>query len=526
MIVAAGISVYMSYVSLTGSSVAGCGGGGTFSCDHVLTSRYSKLAGVPVGIPAVGLYLSGLVALGIATGRIGKSHSMTSLAWSYLGVISAAATLAGLWFVGLQIFVIEHLCPYCLGVHSCGAVLLALVSVHRDHFPGASQIATSVALVSPLVLGQTLIEPPPTYRLEKSVSVGPASNDMSSPAHATATMGDGADAMTFESPTFEAPTFDSPVFDSPVFESPVFEAPTSGALKSEAAPASPTTGRPAATEPVHTEPAHTEPVIFEPPVVPSHSSAKGRSFESSARRTASVLSWVSLFSPIAVTVPDANTSNADSPDSDSTGADASDAAATATGPTADRMVPISNGKLKLNIRQWPLWGDADSKYVVAMLFDYTCPHCQRTHEAIRGAAGSIDGGLAVLTLPVPLYRGCNSASQTTDPKYAFRCEVAKIGVAVWLAQPTQYSAFHDWIMSGERTLAEVRAKADQVVGAEALAKQLSSGVPQQFVDKHVYLYRDSGAGTVPKLIFPTTTLVGEITSPDALVNIVRQNAAK
>jgi len=45
--------------------------------------------------------------------------------------------------------------------------------------------------------------------------------------------------------------------------------------------------------------------------------------------------------------------------------------------------------------------------VFVELFDYTCPHCQRTHEAIQGAKTKLGDRLAIISLPLPLDGKCN-----------------------------------------------------------------------------------------------------------------------
>src|SRR5262245_11891016 len=55
------LSAYLSWHYLAGASVVGCGGDS--SCDEVLSSRWSAVAGVlPVSSLAAGVYLSILVA--------------------------------------------------------------------------------------------------------------------------------------------------------------------------------------------------------------------------------------------------------------------------------------------------------------------------------------------------------------------------------------------------------------------------------------------------------------------------------
>lgn len=535
MTIALGLATYMSYVSLTGSPIVGCGSGGTFSCDHVLSSHWSKVAGIPVGLPATGLYIVGLGSLFVATRSTSTANRRRG--WWTVGTIGLAATLTGIWFTGLQIFVIKHFCMYCLAAHTCGALLFGLYIVRRGFGRLPSHAAMGVIGVAPLISAQLLIEPPPTYRLEPAVAVAvPGGEELLVGSEMTAAQPASSDAAATDTVTGGEFSFESPVAAT---AGDLFESPAGASTASES-----TAGESTASEsPVFESPAaETPPVTFEAPASPepdAQSSSTDASMatpeidrqtpkaletsDSNARdrsdhQMAASLGWLSIFSPIGVVVADETIVSEESEQSDTKQADAEVAA------PAPRMIPVSAGKRQLNIDQWPLWGSGEAKYVVAMMFDYTCPHCQSTHRAIREAATQMPEGLAVLALPIPLYRGCNSASQTTDTRYAFRCEVAKIGVAVWLADASKYTAFHDWMMDADRTLAQTRQYADQTVGAGEIEKQLNSGVPQQFIDKHVFLYREAGAGTVPKLVFPTTTLVGEIGSGRAIADIIRRNA--
>ena len=46
------VSIFLAWSALTGDSIAGCGEGTFFSCSHVLHSKFSRVWGVPVSIPA------------------------------------------------------------------------------------------------------------------------------------------------------------------------------------------------------------------------------------------------------------------------------------------------------------------------------------------------------------------------------------------------------------------------------------------------------------------------------------------
>lgn len=503
-----GISVYMTWIGLTGSTVAGCDGG-LFNCDHVLTSRWSKFLGIPVGLPAAGLYTGLLVLLALIgrthwRGKRERVHSgepksiepksgelrsgepsldrPAAAAWRLVSLLSWTAGLAALWFLGLQIFVLGHLCVYCVIAHSCSLTVWGLV---QFAYPWETSVQTKNALIGAtmvgiLIAGQALGKPPQTFRIEEFS----ATEVDASPIDSTETMdsidsGDVFDAPGDGGELFDAPVFDSPVFDAPIFDAPETEAPVSDARSSfnGAMPAN----------------------VF-PNLSPNFA--------------LQMAGWFSPSISIAVMVDDttqaAPTETSDPPTTPTT-----------TEPER-RLVPVSGGKRNLDIDQWPLWGDRDAKYVIAKLFDYTCSHCRETHHAIEAAAKQLDGQLAVVVLPTPLHKSCNSASQTTDPALASRCVIAKLSVTMWLADASQFTEFHNWMFQQERTADETRNHIIGLVGIERFNEIHDSKTPTAYVDKNIFLYKESGAGTLPKLIFPTTTVVGEISSGNTLANLIRE----
>ncbi len=114
---------YLAAVSLSGGAVAGCGP--ESGCNHVLGSRWAYWLGIPVSLPALGVYLALFVAT-LATGKT-RPEAGRRQAWRVIATLSPLIIAAALWFVGLQYAVIKSWCKFCLGTHACamlGAVLL------------------------------------------------------------------------------------------------------------------------------------------------------------------------------------------------------------------------------------------------------------------------------------------------------------------------------------------------------------------------------------------------------------------
>lgn len=189
-----------------------------------------------------------------------------------------------------------------------------------------------------------------------------------------------------------------------------------------------------------------------------------------------------------------------------------------------RLASIHGGSIKLDVKQWPLCGNPDAKYVFVEMFDYSCPHCRRTHQqAIKPAQQRFGDQLAVLALPLPLNTNCNNQITQTGPKFLESCEIAKLAVAVWRIDPEKFTEFHNWMFEGEaKTYAEAKAKAESLVDTEKLNREFNSNVVSGYVAKHVEIYGRVGKGDVPKLMFSTTSIVGEYTSADGLVDMVQR----
>ncbi|MEM0915512.1 MAG: vitamin K epoxide reductase family protein [Planctomycetota bacterium] len=124
---AAGVSAYLTFISLRdGTMPAGCGAGS--GCAQVLTSKWSKVAGVlPVSALALGAYAALIVGvMGSAKPTPGRSLSV----W-LTGAAAAAIIGAGLWFFYLQAAVIGAWCAWCMTGHGLGllASVAALASV-------------------------------------------------------------------------------------------------------------------------------------------------------------------------------------------------------------------------------------------------------------------------------------------------------------------------------------------------------------------------------------------------------------
>lgn len=101
-------------------------------CEKVTTSRYATLLGLPVALLGTVYYLVIFLALVAYLDRRREIFVLCAAAITPVGLAASA------WFVFLQIFVIEAICPYCMVSALASTVLFVLgVWVWRS-FRGAS----------------------------------------------------------------------------------------------------------------------------------------------------------------------------------------------------------------------------------------------------------------------------------------------------------------------------------------------------------------------------------------------------
>ncbi|KAA1261995.1 Vitamin K epoxide reductase family protein [Rubripirellula obstinata] len=201
-----------------------------------------------------------------------------------------------------------------------------------------------------------------------------------------------------------------------------------------------------------------------------------------------------------------------------------DAGSVQAQPPPQRIAVIQGGAAKLKVADWPHIGPSDAKFVVVELFDYNCPPCRETFETIRGARSELGGQVAIVLLPVPLNADCNPSIKETGPRYVDSCNLSKLAVAMWRLDQDKFSSLHNWMLGGDQppSYAEALAKANTMVDPDALKAELASGVPDQFIARHVALYRRVGEGSIPKLMFPRTSVVGKYTSVKGLIDLIRR----
>lgn len=120
----------------------------------------------------------------------------------------------------------------------------------------------------------------------------------------------------------------------------------------------------------------------------------------------------------------------------------------------------------------PLLGSPDAKHFLVKYFDYTCQSCRTMEEDLTVLIQTYPGQVAVIVLPTPLNRACNPyINSRNDHEHA--CELARLGLAAWRAQPESFEAAHEILFQRPpHSGASARAELQEIIGVEKLEAAL------------------------------------------------------
>ena len=192
-----------------------------------------------------------------------------------------------------------------------------------------------------------------------------------------------------------------------------------------------------------------------------------------------------------------------------------------------RHLAIFGGLFEINVDEVPLIGRRDAPAVMVSLLDYTCSHCRKMHEVLLATEQKYRGKLAILTLPMPLDAGCNRVIPQTAPPHVNACQYARVGLAVWRADPSKMDRFNDWVFEPETTppLESVVGFAQEIVGEEALGRAMNDPWVERQLAQDIAIYQVTskrfGTGAMPQLIVGDNIVFGDLENgPQDLENLL------
>ncbi|MFP4144067.1 MAG: vitamin K epoxide reductase family protein [Phycisphaeraceae bacterium] len=180
------------------------------------------------------------------------------------------------------------------------------------------------------------------------------------------------------------------------------------------------------------------------------------------------------------------------------------------------------GMVAVDPAPMPRLGPADAPVMLIELYDYTCPHCRILHDQLAAARDRYGKQMGVILLPIPLDAECNPRIRSTLDMHRGACELARIALAVWRADPDEFAAFDRWLFSDPwpRLPSVARNYARTLVGEDALAAALADPWVDAQLQRNITLYGRTGGGSVPKLVLGTIYLEGRPASAADLFELL------
>ncbi len=201
-------------------------------------------------------------------------------------------------------------------------------------------------------------------------------------------------------------------------------------------------------------------------------------------------------------------------------------------PAAYRGGESRNNLPAIDPRAVPLVGSPDALYIVSLLFDYQCPHCQEMHFMLDEAIRRYGGMLAFALCPAPLNSQCNPYIPRDVEQFKDSCELAKVGLAVWAAKREAFPAFDRWMFSFEsgdrwrpRSLDTARAKAAELVGQAKFEAARANSWIDRYMQTSIRIYGTTGGNAVPKLVFGSRWVIPKPNDAGDLVLILHDSLA-
>jgi uncharacterized membrane protein len=194
---------------------------------------------------------------------------------------------------------------------------------------------------------------------------------------------------------------------------------------------------------------------------------------------------------------------------------------------------VAHNKLPLlDSHAVPLVGSPEARYVVTLLFDYQCPHCQHLHFLLDEAVRRYGGKLAFVLCPAPLSRQCNPYIPQDVAEFKDSCELAKMALAVWVAKHEAFPVYNRWLFSQEsgdrwqpRSLDAARAEAVELVGQAEFESARANPWIDRYLQTSIGIYGETlqSGNAVPKLVFGSRWVIPEPYDADDLVVILHDS---
>lgn len=186
----------------------------------------------------------------------------------------------------------------------------------------------------------------------------------------------------------------------------------------------------------------------------------------------------------------------------------------------------------LKADETPVLGSEDAAYRINLMFDYQCSHCRKIHFAAKDITESRPD-IAFVLVPCPLSYACNPYIPASGrDQFAGSCDLARLALAVWFAEPDKFAEFDEWLFTAEdpakgwypRTVEAATLKAAQLLGGEQqlFEAERNAAVNTVFTKSFELFGRTTmqGKSGIPRLVYQSQWIIPEVDDADGLMEIL------
>lgn len=182
--------------------------------------------------------------------------------------------------------------------------------------------------------------------------------------------------------------------------------------------------------------------------------------------------------------------------------------------------------------QAPVVGDpSTADYVIELLYDYQCSHCQKVHLVLPEVVEAFEGKVAFVLCPCPLCPKCNPYVLREEARFEGSCELAQLAIATYHCDPEAFRKFDSWMLMNRdedgwwpRGVEDARAYAEALVGgADVLDEALDDGfAASRLLETYEIFGRTSngGKGGIPRFIYGESWVVPEADNAEDIKTII------
>lgn len=178
----------------------------------------------------------------------------------------------------------------------------------------------------------------------------------------------------------------------------------------------------------------------------------------------------------------------------------------------------------------PVVGDPDAEYLIDLLFDYQCNHCQKLHHILGDVVEAMDGRVAFVLCPSPLSPKCNPYIPPEESHFEGSCDFARLAAALYSVSQDAFEAFDSWVFEdpeagkwSPRPVADAYARAAELVPPDVLDSALGSDFVRDFIGADIELFgRTSiyGQGGIPRFVCGNSWVIPNADSVEEIVTIL------